>query len=857
MLYRIGTRHIKTWKVEEKRSVSPTKRRYNLDGTPIPVPTPPAVKTLVGRNVLLGPLVDATFTAMATISDQKAVVGSDKGDLCLLDDSEGHKLARLGECGFSITSVAIDAQGRRVNIGGVEGKTKSISLDVLLTPTTPPQSPVPIDEPVTGSAGTICAMGFMNSRLITVDSKHSIRVSMLELDQITTRPPIVPFTAHGDAVLGVRQLSAGNKLNSAFLTWSADGTIMFWDEEGKNTGEMRVIVEQLPCAGEEDPLNQCNIVQPSKDGSYLVTGDRYGVLRVYETGTERSIFEARAHSSDILDIAIREVQDRTMIVSCGRDRMLQVFSLENGDWDLTQTIDEHTASVCGVLFSETGDRVLSCSADRTIHIRQMVTRENGGKLLTVAVPERIITVKTSPTSMVLGRSDQVGMVVVSQLDRSVSTYELSAGKCMASFRAIDNESTDAVALDGLQICIPDSISGRPTVLAGFSSTDKSIRVYDALSGKFLDREWGHTSAVTDIALLEPSDTAQKNIISTGSDGTVMMWELNEASAGLGDPISMMSDPSEPSPPKDALAIRLPIRRVLSRSELSEFQRISPVSTPTGRTSPPRIMKHRTSRYGLGSAYSPSLPPPLPSLSGSKHLHTVSDDSAMPRKKSMSRIRARSRSPPSSPRMKENEKNVSRRTSLASLHSENGGSLRGRTKSSPNINEFGSLNMATEQTCRQLRAYRKKLLGNESVREDGLAELEKELRLTMAALADRTSKLTTFEGRGIDEEVMEGILDKASDRLLSLFTEKLRFNKVDSFDSIAEDGLTIDEDNTKDDSVSPTTVRMTATGSDTFVAPPLRKTQSSTLLRRDSNKGVLQDTAGKENVQTAKTVDAVS
>src|SRR3982074_1505848 len=101
-MHRIGTRHIKIWRVEENRSVSPSKRRFALDGTPQPTAVQPTLKTLAGRNVLLGPLVEATFTAIAPISNHKAIVCAEKGDVCLLDDSEGQKLIKLASTGFFI-----------------------------------------------------------------------------------------------------------------------------------------------------------------------------------------------------------------------------------------------------------------------------------------------------------------------------------------------------------------------------------------------------------------------------------------------------------------------------------------------------------------------------------------------------------------------------------------------------------------------------------------------------------------------------------------------------------------------------------------------------------------------------------
>jgi hypothetical protein len=83
-------------------------------------------------------------------------------------------------------------------------------------------------------------------------------------------------------------------------------------------------------------------------------------------------------------------------------------------------------------------------------------------------------------------------------------------------------------------------------------------------------------------------------------------------------------------------------------------------------------------------------------------------------------------------------------------------------------------MATEQACRTLRAYRKKLLSSEAVKEETLKELDQELRLTAMALGEKSLK-----SKAISETVLAGLLDEYSDRLVSLFDEKLRLTTQDT------------------------------------------------------------------------------
>lgn len=748
-MYSIGTRHVKIWRVEDSnRSSSPTKPRYALDGSPQPIPVSPLLKTLSGRNVLLGPLVEATFTAIAAISEHKALVCSEKGDVCLFDDTEGQKMVRLTNVGFSISCIAIDVENRQVRIGGRNGKSKSIELDDLLQPLTPPDSPTPSEEFSTISdAGHYCAMGYAARSLVTVDSKHSIEISSPNLDATDTGMDDTPLPAHGDAVLGVRLLSPENDLNAQFLTWSANGTVVFWDLDGKNKACLKVEVEQIP-SGDDDTVNQCLVVRASLDAKFLVTGDKYGVLRIMDPLSQQCTFEARAHMSDIHDIAVFENNDVTMVATCSRDRTIQLFRFLNDQWTLIQTLDDHSASVTGIFFAENGAKLISCSTDRTIHIRQIVKKEVNGQDVIGAVPVRIITLKASPVSMAGSFSERTGNFTVSLLDRTVAMYEICSGRLIQSFRATDNDGADAVVLDSLIMGIPSCVPGKPTILAGVSSTDKSVRIYDGATGSFLDREWGHTASVTDVALLELPDSDQKTLISTGSDGTIMIWDLSVKPTQFQEPIDISVTSYDPSTPKDAPSSRPPLRKVLSKVELAELQRSSP--TPANR-SPPRTIRRKNSRYNL-SSNSPSLAPPVPMIS-SKHFASASEDTVSAVRRS---TRNKSRSPPPSPRSRD-----MRRPSLTNLNG------KGRTKSAnSSFSEFGSLNMATEQTCRQLRMYRKKLLSSETIKEGLLKELDQELRLTAIALAEKSQKSK------MSETLLTGLLDQYSEKLISMFDEKL-------------------------------------------------------------------------------------
>jgi hypothetical protein len=63
---------------------------------------------------------------------------------------------------------------------------------------------------------------------------------------------------------------------------------------------------------------------------------------------------------------------------------------------------------------------------------------------------------------------------------------------------------------------------------------------------------------------------------------------------------------------------------------------------------------------------------------------------------------------------------------------------------------------------------------EAIKEDGLKELDQELRLTAQAVLEKSLKT-----RKISEAVLAGLLDQYSERLVSIFDEKLRLSLKNS------------------------------------------------------------------------------
>ncbi|KAI1825373.1 WD domain-containing protein [Xylaria intraflava] len=729
-LITLGVRHVKVWRIDEAQAASSAKHKSLGDTAP---PAPPR-KTLPGRNVLLGNMIEATFSCAAAIDDTKAIICSETGDICLLDGvGKQMKLTHVLESGFVTTCVAI--HNGLIHIGGKSGNFATLDLETFIKSSA---DCVRTSTDAVVGAGVL-ALGFLEDRMVTVDTKRSIdiwnenhipgpsRVGSME----------IPIPGRGDAVMGVGSLCPSNATGAQFYTWSQSGQVVLWSTDGTISSSFQVPLSEAYFEDEPELVNQLVTIRATADGKFFVAGDKLGFVKVIDFLTKDCVSTMKAHAFDCQFVTTYQDESNLLMASCGRDRTTQLFHrLKNGEFEHFQTL-EFSARVCQVLIPST-TKVITCSLDRTVQIHEIVTKGEDSDAM-AAIPSRTLSLKASPTSMAISSDGKT--LFVSQLDRSVSLFDLETGKLSSSFKCLDESGADSVILDSLTI--RPATEKEPAVLLGLSNTDKSIRMYDAETGHFLSREWGHTEAIHGVAMIEEDD-ANRKVVSVGSDGTIMIWEMDLQDRGW-DSISRDS-----SPIKDAFTPtnQPTLKRILSKAELAEFQR--PPSSASGRKSPPRTLFKKRSQYNLPSAAAAKTPI-ITHQSSPAPIIIEDTPSRRP-------ARTPSGSPPDSPKSK-----VRRHPSIPSLNSS-------KKKSNGNLKSAGSLNTSTEQACRTLRAYRRKLASSEHISQEALAELDQELRLTAVAVGDRATR-----SKFISDTMLHGLLDQYSERLVSLLDEKLRLS----------------------------------------------------------------------------------
>ncbi|CAK4034474.1 Mitogen-activated kinase-binding 1 [Lecanosticta acicola] len=779
----VGLRFVKVWRPDEygDSRVSEAPRAFTLTtprhkenrlsdfGNSI---LTPRHRTLAGKNCLLGDLLEGIFTSVMGYSDSKAVICAETGEIALLDDSEKmQSLTLAANAGIRITAARLDTNGM-LHAAGSDGDVASFLLADLkrLAATTAKirrqsESPAKTSQP---GAITTTAFAAVGDALVEVDSNRVIRISAATSDMKSSHTRATrQMTAHEGAVLGVQAVCSTAHPAAAFLSFSSDGKVHFWNDHGVS------IVDGLAVSVQDSPemyglQNELKAVAMLSGGAVLVSGDRYGTLVLTDLATRRVLHRIRGHSAEVLDLLSFERGGSQYLVSASRDRTVQLFCCRGGKLELLQTMDEHAGAVTGLLLSCDGENLMSCSADRSIVVRECIFRSPEDPTTLAFAMVRAITLKSSPSSMCL--TAQEDMILVSTVgDRCISKHSIRNGQSGFSFKCSDNDGGDAVVMS--KILYAPSLNGNPTI-AGVSSSDKSVRLYSEY-GSLMARDWGHTEGITDAAFVpapsmgrnSPSFTPQ--LVTVAADSTIFLWDNAVSRAGIAGKAEASIDGADAKATTNAPLLHPPLRKVISYSEMSRFRNrpaeevdspSPPAAGAASQPSSPQKLRKKTSRTSLAQA--PRLEPMFRSNFESSRRRSVFQ---------------RSPSPPSPRHTGRKDRKPSLGMSLRSESSENilntGGSTSGHATG------FGSLTASTESVCRTLRAYRKKLASSSSserITPDALKELERELKLTARAVGEKS------HGKSLDEATMARLLDQASDRIVGLLNSKIKAHVEDEF-----------------------------------------------------------------------------
>lgn len=272
---------------------------------------------MYGRNCLLGSLLEATFTSVAAISDDKAIVCTTSGDVCLLDDSDGsQKFHKIMNIGHGITSCTFNSGKDSFHIAGDKGEFRTFAISRLLdtcNDTTSIEASV-IEMPsqtfssVSVNAQTESnntpnvhsysvrynALAPINGLIVAINAHRSIQLLNISTDLSTQAVSdwsiLQQLLAHKDCVLGVRTLDIKDHLQATFYTWSADGSVLFWSSHGSCMTNIEVDLEQSATNGftslsnggasiDDCDVNELRAVNVTAEQEHLLSGDKLGILK--------------------------------------------------------------------------------------------------------------------------------------------------------------------------------------------------------------------------------------------------------------------------------------------------------------------------------------------------------------------------------------------------------------------------------------------------------------------------------------------------------------------------------------------------------------------------------------------------
>jgi len=236
--------------------------------------------------------------------------------------------------------------------------------------------------------------------------------------------------------------------------------------------------------------------------------------------------------------------------------------------------------------------LFSASADRSIAIRERMTEANN----TLYVVSSVVNLKSAVSSIdFVGKEEYI---IVATADRTINIINYKTGRIISTVKTGDIDPSDSINLSN----IIQLTTSSPSIIAGVSAIDKSIRVYSE-DGTLLARDWGHTEGITDTLRLndDVDDTHLAQLVTTAADGTIFIWTANtkvsshsadnHVEGGLG-PVAIPSPLTKP-----------PLRKVISHNDMSKLRRsmISPTdepSTPTSTKTVANIVRKRLSGLNL-------------------------------------------------------------------------------------------------------------------------------------------------------------------------------------------------------------------------------------------------------------------
>lgn len=241
---------------------------------------------------------------------------------------------------------------------------------------------------------------------------------------------------------------------------------------------------------------RCLAVSP--DGEYIVSGSSDKTVKIWRWQTGEAVLTLEGHQSGVLAVAFSP--DGEMVASGSGDKTIKLWSVESGTE--IRTLTGHDDIVSAIAFSPDGKTLASGSRDTTIRLWPLK------KGLFQFIPGQKPEILTNHTDMVaaLAFHPQEAVVASGGCDAMLGLWSLTK----SPHRFCRGLNTELLA-------IQFDPEGKAIATA---NSDKSLKLWQAKSGRKIRSIVGHSKAVNAIAY---SPDGQK-LVSGSSDKTVKLWQ---------------------------------------------------------------------------------------------------------------------------------------------------------------------------------------------------------------------------------------------------------------------------------------------------------------------------------------------